>query len=40
LVEIEKILTKDQLAQLRISRQTAPDAPKVAVRRTDRTTTE
>jgi len=40
LVEIEKILTKDQLAQLRISRQNGPDAPKVAVRRTDRTTTE
>lgn len=30
LVEIEKVLTKDQLAQLRTHRQSAPVAPKVA----------
>ena len=30
LAEIEKVLTKDQLAQLRTSRQNAPDAHKVA----------
>ena len=32
LVAIEKVLTKDQLAQLRLSRQNAPETPKVAVR--------
>lgn len=32
LVEIEKVLTKDQLAQLRTHRQSAPVAPKVATR--------
>ena len=32
LVEIEKVLTKDQLAQLRTHRQNAPAAPKVASR--------
>jgi hypothetical protein len=31
LVAIEKVLTKDQLSQLRINRQTAPEAPKVVV---------
>lgn len=31
LVEIEKVLTKDQLAQLRLNRQAAPDAPKITV---------
>jgi hypothetical protein len=31
LVEIEKILTKDQLAQLREFRQAAPAQPKAAV---------
>ena len=35
LVEIEKVLTKDQLAQLRLSRQSAPEAPKVAVNKTE-----
>lgn len=40
LVEIEKVLTKDQLAQLRTSRQNAPDAPKVAISRTEATKTE
>jgi hypothetical protein len=40
LVEIEKVLTKDQLAQLRMSRQNAPDAPKVATIRTEPTKTE
>ena len=30
LVEIEKVLTKDQLAQLREHRQSAPAVPKVA----------
>ncbi len=33
LAEIEKVLTKDQLAQLRASRQNAPAAPKVAMSR-------
>jgi hypothetical protein len=31
LVAMEKILTKDQLAQLRLHRQNAPDAPKVLI---------
>ncbi len=35
LVEIEKVLTKDQLAQLRTHRQNAPVAPKVASRATE-----
>ena len=35
LVAIEKILTKDQLAELRAHRQNAPDAPRVATNRTE-----
>jgi hypothetical protein len=31
LVEIEKVLSKEQLAELRQFRKNAPDAPKVAV---------
>ncbi|MBC8117308.1 MAG: hypothetical protein H7062_23170, partial [Candidatus Saccharimonas sp.] len=40
LVEIEKVLTKEQLAQLRTNRQNAPATPKVAISRTERTKTE
>ena len=40
LVEIEKVLTKDQLAQLRMNRQNAPAAPKVAISRTEPTKSE
>ena len=40
LVEIEKVLTKDQLAQLRTHRQNAPAAPKVAISRTEPTKSE
>ena len=40
LVEIEKVLTKDQLAQLRINRQNAPDAPIVATSGTEPTKSE
>ena len=40
LAEIEKVLTKDQLAQLRASRQNAPAAPKVALSRTEPTKSE
>lgn len=40
LMEIEKVLTKDQLAQLRTSRQNAPAAPKVAISRTEPAKTE
>ncbi len=40
LTEIEKILTKEQLAQLRTNRQNAPTAPKVAISRTEPTKSE
>ena len=40
LVEIEKVLTKDQLAQLRAGRQNAPAAPKVVSRTSERNKTE
>lgn len=40
LVEIEKVLTKEQLAQLRTSRQSAPVAPKVVTRSTELKKTE
>ena len=40
LAEIEKVLTKDQLSQLRASRQNAPAAPKVALNRTEPTKSE
>ena len=40
LVEIEKVLTKDQLVQLRTHRQNAPAAPKVAITRTEPTKAE
>jgi hypothetical protein len=40
LVEIEKVLTKEQLAQLRVIRQKAPDAPKVAIGSTESKKTE
>lgn len=40
LVEIEKVLTKEQLAQLRMNRQNAPAAPKVAISRTEPTKSE
>lgn len=40
LVEIEKVLTKEQLSQLRKHRQTAPEAPKVAVSRSEPTTSK
>ncbi len=35
LVELEKVLTKEQLAELRLIRQSAPEAPKVAVSQID-----
>ena len=35
LVEIEKVLTKEQLAQLRLSRQKAPDGPELTVSKTE-----
>lgn len=37
LVEIEKVLTKDQLVQLRTIRQSAPSTPKVATRKMEPT---
>lgn len=40
LVEIEKVLTKEQLAELRVMRQNGPDAPAVAVRATRLNTKE
>lgn len=40
LVEIEKVLTKEQLKQLRMNRQNAPVAPKVAVNQTEPTKPE
>ena len=40
LVEIEKVLTKEQLVQLRAHRQNAPAAPKVALTKTEPTKTE
>lgn len=40
LTEIEKILTKEQLAQLRMHRQNAPAAPKVAIGTTEPTKKE
>ena len=40
LTEIEKVLTKEQLAQLRMNRQNAPVAPKVAISRVEPTKTE
>ena len=40
LTEIEKILTKEQLAQLRMHRQNAPAAPKVAISKNEPTKTE
>ena len=40
LTEIEKVLTKEQLAQLRMNRQNAPAAPKVAISRTEPTKSE
>jgi Spy/CpxP family protein refolding chaperone len=40
LVEMEKVLTKDQLSQLRTSRQSPPAAPKVVTRKTEFKTTE
>jgi hypothetical protein len=40
LVEIEKVLTKDQLSQLRTSRQSAPANPKVVMRKTELKTAE
>lgn len=40
LAEIEKVLTKDQLAQLRASRQNAPAAAKVTASRTESTKSE
>ena len=40
LAEIEKVLTKDQLAQLRMNRQNAPVGPKVAISRTEPTKSE
>ncbi len=35
LVAIEKVLTKEQLTQLRTNRQNSPEAPKVAISRTE-----
>ena len=40
LTEIEKVLTKDQLAQLRMNRQNAPVAPKLATIQTEPTKSE
>lgn len=40
LVEIEKVLTKDQLTQLRANRQNAPASPKVVTRTNELKTTE
>lgn len=40
LVEIEKVLTKDQLKQLRASRQNAPDAPKIVAEKAEATKSE
>jgi hypothetical protein len=40
LVEIEKVLTKEQLSQLRKNRQNAPATPKVAVNKAEPTKTE
>lgn len=40
LVEIEKVLTKEQLTQLRKNRQNAPDAPKVAVSKPEPSTSK
>lgn len=40
LVELEKVLSKDQLAQLRANRQNAPDAPKLATTRSEPTKAE
>ena len=40
LVEIEKVLTKEQLSQLRMHRQNAPTAQKLAISRVEQTKTE
>ena len=40
LVEIEKVLTKEQLSQLRMHRQSAPTASKVAISRAEPTNTK